>query len=81
MKNFVDESKLTRAMKNYIDENKLKRVPTGTIFGYRDVVSDVLDTARHSKYGEIFKNQVEEGLIKDVAIEKETDARMLYRKL
>lgn len=68
-------------MKNYVDEYKLKKVPKGTVFGYRDVASDALDNSRHSKYGEVFKTQVEEGLIKDVTIEKETDARMLYKKL
>ncbi|PKM51618.1 MAG: hypothetical protein CVV02_04930 [Firmicutes bacterium HGW-Firmicutes-7] len=68
-------------MKNYVDLDKLEKVPKGILFGYRDVVDDTLDNSEHSKYGEVFKSQVEEGLINNVTIEKETDARMLYKKL
>lgn len=68
-------------MENFVDKNKLEKVPKGTVFGYRDVVKDTLDTEDHIKYGSIFKNQVDEGLIDDVTLEKETDNRVLYRKL
>lgn len=68
-------------MKSYVDVNKIEKIPKGTIFGYRDVVDDSLDDSEHSKYGEVFKSQVEDGVYDHVVIERESDARMLYKKL
>lgn len=68
-------------MKSYVDTDKIKKIPSGTLFGYRDVVSDTLEDSEHTKYGEIFKSEVEDGVYNNVVIEKETDARMLYKKL
>lgn len=68
-------------MKSYVDLNKINKIPKGTVFGYRDVVDDDLDDSDHIKYGNVFKAQVEEGIFDSVTIERESDARMLYRKL
>jgi hypothetical protein len=67
--------------KSHIDEDKLARVPEGHPFEYRDIVDDSLPVDEHTADGRRFKEEVVSGVYDNVKIEKDTDNRILYRKL
>lgn len=67
--------------KSHIDTSKLDKVPEGHPFEYRDIVDDNLPVDEHTVDGKRFKSEVESGIYSNVKVEKDTDNRILYRKL
>lgn len=70
-------------MKNesHIDMEKLNKVPPEHPFEYKDVVDESFPTEFHTEDGKTFKAEVENGIYKNVKVDKDTGSHILYRKL
>ncbi|WFD11433.1 hypothetical protein [Tepidibacter hydrothermalis] len=67
--------------RSHIDLNKLNKVPSNHPFEYRDVVSEDFPKESHGIDGRRFKSEVEHGKYENVAIYRESDDRVQYKKL